>query len=83
MPKDTKTLGNNKARACESLGFVHKKRLCQRFDTTSFLLCNRLFIGLSFPLHSLSSLSNPSYGNLVLSKSSQFKHAGYGDTRFC
>lgn len=31
MPKDTKTLGNNKARACESLGFVHKKRLCQRF----------------------------------------------------
>ena len=36
MPKDTKTLGNSKARACESLGFVHKKRLCQRFDTTSF-----------------------------------------------
>ena len=35
MSKDTKTLGNNKARACESLGFVHKKRLCQRFDTTS------------------------------------------------
>ena len=37
MPKDTKTLGNNKARACESLGFAHKKRLCQRFDTTSLL----------------------------------------------
>ena len=37
MPKDTKTLGNNKARACESLGFVHKKRLCQRFDTTSLI----------------------------------------------
>ena len=35
MPKDTKTLGNNKARACESLGFAHKKRLCLRFDTTS------------------------------------------------
>ena len=33
MPKDTKTLGNSKARACESLGFVHKKRLCQSFDT--------------------------------------------------
>ena len=49
----------------------------------AFLLCNRLFIGLSFPLHSLSSLANPSYGNLVLSKSSQFKHAGYEDTRFC
>ena len=37
MPKDTKTLGNSKARACESLGFVHKKRLCQSFDTTSLL----------------------------------------------
>ena len=42
MPKDTKTLGNNKARACESLGFVHKKRLCQRFDTTSF--CFRMYL---------------------------------------
>ena len=41
MPKDTKTLGNNKARACESLGFVHKKRLCQRFDTTSLFISNR------------------------------------------
>ncbi|WP_222848755.1 hypothetical protein, partial [Bacteroides bouchesdurhonensis] len=38
MPKDTKTLGNNKARAWESLGFVHKKRLGQRFDTTSVAL---------------------------------------------
>ena len=38
MPKDTKTLGNSKARACESLGFEHKKRLCQSFDTTSLHL---------------------------------------------
>ena len=38
MPKDTKTLGNNKARACESLGFAHKKRLCLRFDTTSYFM---------------------------------------------
>ena len=38
MPKDTKTLGNNKARAWESLGFAHKKRLCQHFDTTSFFV---------------------------------------------
>ena len=44
MPKDIKTLGNNKARACESLGFVHKKRLCQRFDTTSFCFINILKI---------------------------------------
>ena len=69
MPKDTKTL-------CIKKG-------CASVLTQPLLLCNRLFIGLSFPLHSLSSLANPSYGNLVLSKSSQFKHAGYGDTRFC
>ena len=43
MPKDTKTWGNNKARACESLGFVHKKRLCQRFDTTSFVFSKLYF----------------------------------------
>ena len=41
MPKDTKILGINKARACESLGFVHKKRLCQRFDTTSLRFWGR------------------------------------------
>ena len=40
MPKDTKTLGNNKARACESQVFVHKKRLCQRFDTFTFAVLN-------------------------------------------
>ena len=48
MPKDTKTLGNNKARACESLGFVHKKRLCQSFDTTSFLYLMEMIIICSF-----------------------------------
>ena len=46
MPKDTKTLGNNKARACESLGFVHKKGcvrvltqppLFAKFDKTFFV----------------------------------------------
>ena len=26
MPKDTKSLGNNKAPACESRGFVHKQQ---------------------------------------------------------
>ena len=36
MPKVTKKLGNNKARAWESLGFAHKKKLCQHFDTTSY-----------------------------------------------
>ena len=38
MPKVTKKLGNNKARAWESLGFAHKKKLCQHFDTTSSLI---------------------------------------------
>lgn len=37
MPKDTKTLGNNKARAWESLGFAHKKG-CVCFDTPSRIL---------------------------------------------
>ena len=37
MPKDTKSLDNNKAPACESRGFVHKKEGVH-FDTPSFLL---------------------------------------------
>ena len=36
MPKGTKTLGNNKAQAWESLGLEHKKRGCACFDTPSF-----------------------------------------------
>ena len=36
MPKDTKSLGNNKAPACESRGFVHKKRGVH-FDTPPLL----------------------------------------------
>jgi hypothetical protein len=35
IPKDTKSLGNNKAPACESRGFVRKKRRCAIFDTPS------------------------------------------------
>ncbi len=46
MPKDTKTLGNSKARACESLGFVHKKG-CARVLTQP-LLYNRTLI--TFPV---------------------------------
>ena len=42
MPKVTKILGYNKARAWESLGFAHKKRLCQHFDTTSFSITQYL-----------------------------------------
>ena len=39
MPKDTKTLGNNKARACESLGFAHKKG-CANILTQPHFCCN-------------------------------------------
>ena len=35
MLKDTKSLGNNKAPACESRGFVHKKRGVH-FDTPPY-----------------------------------------------
>lgn len=37
MPKDTKSLGNNKAPACESRGFVHKKRGVH-FDTPPYFI---------------------------------------------
>ena len=65
MPKDTKTLGNNKARACESLGFAHKKRLCQRFDTTSssFKIMEgkmRIYSCFPFLFFLSSSFSSPS-----------------------
>jgi len=40
MPKDTKTLGNSKARACESLGFVHKKG-CARVLTQPLFIENK------------------------------------------
>ena len=40
MLKDTKSLGNNKAPACESRGFVHKKRGVH-FDTPPLFLYSR------------------------------------------
>lgn len=40
MPKGTKTLGKNKARAWESLGLEHKKRGCAYFDTFTFAVLN-------------------------------------------
>ena len=48
MLKDTKSLGNNKAPACESRGFVHKKEGAH-FDTPSFV-CTffRFLFALSF-----------------------------------
>ena len=42
MPKVTKILGNNKARACESLGFAHKKRGCACFDTPSLYVMKEM-----------------------------------------
>ena len=49
MPKDTKTLGNNKARACESLGFVHKKD-CARVLTQPLFSFNILLSHLHISL---------------------------------
>ena len=37
MPKDTKSSGYNKAPACESRGFGHKKE-GENFDTPSFFM---------------------------------------------
>lgn len=37
MPKDTKSSGYNKAPACESRGFGHKKE-GENFDTPSFAI---------------------------------------------
>ena len=45
MLKDTKSLGNNKAPACESRGFVHKKRGVH-FDTPPLSLISGLFVGI-------------------------------------
>ena len=42
MPKDTKTLGNSKAWACESLGFVHKKG-CARVLTHLLFYLYKLY----------------------------------------
>ena len=44
MPKDTKSLDNNKAPACESRGFVHKKEGVH-FDTPSFFIQQRCKTG--------------------------------------
>ena len=45
MPKDTQTLGNNKARACESLGFAHKKGCANILTQPHFIFisANKLF----------------------------------------
>ena len=54
MPKNTKTLGNNKARACESLGFVHKKG-CVRVLTQPPIL-HPESSGFLFSLHRVTQM---------------------------
>jgi len=44
MPKDTKTLGNSKARACESLGFVHKKGCARVLTQPHFIYTIKIFV---------------------------------------
>ena len=48
MPKDTKTLGNSKARACESLGFVHKKGCARVLTQPPFYSKKLLFTSYSY-----------------------------------
>ena len=38
MSKDTNSFGHDKALACESRGFVYKKKRMHRFDTPSCLV---------------------------------------------
>ena len=38
MSKDTNSFGHDKALACESRGFVYKKKRMHRFDTPSLAL---------------------------------------------
>lgn len=40
MPKHTRTLGNNKARTCESLGFVHVKGCASVLTQPRFIFCS-------------------------------------------
>ena len=65
MPKDTKTLGNNKARAWESLGFAHKKRLCQHFDTTSFIVVGGRKVAPPCSVCGIKACIIPSWGSPV------------------
>ena len=52
MLKDTKSLGNNKAPACESRGFVLKKEGVL-FDTPSYLLKKETPVYQSLPLKNI------------------------------
>ena len=51
-------------------------------DSAYFRAFSQLGTVLSFPLHSLSPLANPSCENLVVLTSSQFQPAGCGYTCF-
>ena len=61
MPKDTKTLGNSKARACESLGFVHKKG-CARVLTQPLLFLLFQYFNLPLLLFLTRTVNYYAYG---------------------
>ena len=58
MPKDTKSSGYNKAPACESRGFGHKKE-GENFDTPSFCytVCYPFSLENIFDLHNHPTLA--------------------------
>ena len=59
MPKDTKSLDNNKAPACESRGFVHKKKEGVHFDTPSSLFRSSILL-FENPLSQIIQIGSPS-----------------------
>ena len=62
MPKDTKSSGYNKAPACESRGFGHKKE-GENFDTPSFLI--KILINKKRTIFTDSSFHNAKYKNRI------------------
>ena len=56
MPKDTKSSGYNKAPACESRGFGHKKE-GENFDTPSFVW-SHLGLNQGLPDYESGALTN-------------------------
>ena len=61
MPKDTKTLGNNKARACESLGFVHKKGCASVLTQPLVVSQSKVFVTLGIKFFVMAKLHFCSY----------------------
>ncbi len=65
MRKDTESLGNDKAPACESRGFVHKKKEGVYFDTPPFFYASTCGAMMIFPHRAFFVLSPYSLTSLL------------------